>query len=59
MPVPFGSMPGSPIDAETLLDFFETLGDLTKRKFLDERMVWNEFSIAVRCYWRALAPHAE
>ena len=44
--------------AETLLDFFETLGDLTKRKFLDQRMVWHEFSIPLRCYWPALLPYA-
>ncbi|MHB1832380.1 MAG: DUF4760 domain-containing protein [Acidiferrobacteraceae bacterium] len=44
-------------DQETVLDFFETIGYLMRRKLIDRHLVLSEFSIPVQCYWNALAPY--
>lgn len=41
-------------DAETLLDFFELLGHLARRGLVDRKLVQNNFSIAILCYWTRL-----
>jgi len=43
-------------DGEAVLDFFETVGHLTKKNSLDLDMVDNGFSLYLRYYWTALAP---
>jgi len=46
------SNPSSPSsDIEDVLDFFETLGLLVRRKALDEEMVWNTFYHWLHRYW--------
>ncbi len=42
--------------AETLMDFFEMLGHLVRRKLVDQKLAQNNFSIAVLCYWTGLEP---
>jgi hypothetical protein len=39
-------------DIEPILDFFETLGLLTRRKALDEEFVWSYFFYWFYGYWR-------
>jgi hypothetical protein len=41
---------------ETVLEFFESLGYLTKTGLLDERIVWNYFSFAIMGYCLAAKP---
>jgi hypothetical protein len=42
-----------PSDSE-VLDFFENIGHLTKRGYLDEKMVWNLFVWELSCYYKAV-----
>ncbi|MHB1950367.1 MAG: DUF4760 domain-containing protein [Acidiferrobacteraceae bacterium] len=44
-------------DMDEVLDFFETVGYLTRCEMLDQRLILNEFSIPVLCYWSALEPY--
>lgn len=48
-----------PQDAEEVLDFFETLGHLSKRKLIDQKLVQNTFSIPIRCYLIALETYIQ
>ena len=48
-----------PQDAETILDFFETLGHLSRRKLVDQELVQNNFSIPILCYWSALESYIQ
>jgi len=54
---------GGPPDswpADTLLDFFETMGHLAHRGLLDDdELLWNDFSMPVLCYWTALTTYVE
>lgn len=53
---------GGPPDAwlaDTLLDFFETMGHLAHRGLLDNELLWNDFSMSVLCYWNGLAGYVE
>jgi hypothetical protein len=48
----FHSNSGSPpSDIEDVLDFFETLGLLVRRKALDKEMVWHTFYYWMHRYW--------
>jgi hypothetical protein len=52
------SNPSSPSsDIEDVLDFFETLGLLVRRKALDEEMVWNTFYHWLHRYWLLCEPY--
>jgi len=43
--------PLKPNEAEALLDYFETVGELARRRVLDDEMLWNQLSLEIRCYW--------
>jgi hypothetical protein len=47
-----------PKDAETILGYFEKAGQLSRIKMLDEELIWNDLSVAVRCYWYGLGSYA-
>lgn len=44
---------------DSVLLFFETLGDLTHRKFLDKDLVWTTFGFDVCFYWYALRHYVQ
>ncbi len=49
------ALPGGPAtvneEADDLLDFFETIGLLAKRKIVDTTMVWSLFQYPLHGYW--------
>jgi hypothetical protein len=48
---------GIPLEAEPILDFFETMALLLRRGALDTEMVWHTFSYWIEGYNAALAFH--
>jgi hypothetical protein len=48
---------GISVEAEPILDFFETMALLLKRGALDEEMVWHTFYYWISHYYQALAPY--
>lgn len=42
---------------EPILDVLETVSDLHRRKWLDDGLIENSFSVPVRYWWRALESH--
>jgi hypothetical protein len=48
---------GSFVDAEDILDFFETIAMLVNRKKLDAELVWHTFSWWIHRYWVATQSH--
>lgn len=51
--------PGAVDLEDSLLVFYENLAILVRRRLLDTDLVWNTFSIDVRCYWLALKHYVE
>ena len=47
-----------PNEAETVLDYFETVGFYARNGLLDNDLLWNDLSDAVRCYWNQLGDYA-
>ena len=52
-------MKREPLEAEPILDFFETMGLLLRRKALDREMVAHTFSYWIERYYAALQPYIE
>jgi hypothetical protein len=48
-----GLLAGQPLEAEPILDFFETMALLLRRGALDEEIVWNTFFYWVDNYYEA------
>lgn len=48
---------GNPVEAEPILDFFETMALLLKRGALDKEMVWHTFFYWIDHYYSALEPY--
>jgi hypothetical protein len=48
---------GSFVDAEDILDFFETIAMLVNKKKLDAELVWHTFSWWIQRYWIATQGH--
>ena len=48
---------GKPLEAEPILDFFETMALLLRRKALDAEMVWHTFFYWIDNYYEALRPY--
>ncbi len=48
---------GDALEAERLLDFFETMALLLKRGALDPEMVWHTFFYWINHYYQALEPY--
>ena len=55
----FGLVAGHPIEAEPILDFFETMALLLTRGALDEEMVWHTFFYWIDHYYAALEPYIQ
>jgi hypothetical protein len=47
---------GNTLEAEPILDFFETMALLLRRGALDEEMVWHTFFYWIENYYQALLP---
>jgi hypothetical protein len=43
----------APTTVEDVIDFFEDLGAMLRKHWLDEDSVWNSFSVSCRYYWKA------
>jgi hypothetical protein len=52
-----GILNGDAIEAEPILDFFETMALLLRRKALDPEMVWHTFYYWIDHYYEALASY--
>jgi hypothetical protein len=50
---------GRPLEAEPILDFFETMALLLRRKALDAEMVWHTFYYWIDNYYEVLRPYIE
>lgn len=48
---------GIPLEAEPILDFFETMALLLRRGALDTEMVWHTFYYWIEHYYQALEPY--
>ena len=48
-----------PSEAETILDYFETVGFYARNGMLDNDLLWNDLSDAVRCYWYGMRDYAQ
>jgi hypothetical protein len=44
----------APYDIESILDHLESVALYAHREMLDQDLVWNDFSYAIRCYWHEL-----
>jgi hypothetical protein len=42
-----------PTVVEDVIDFFEDLGGMLRKHWLDDESVWNSFSVSCRHYWKA------
>ena len=48
---------GKPLEAEPILDFFETMALLLRKKALDPEMVWHTFFYWIDNYYEVLLPY--
>jgi len=50
---------GNALETEPILDFFETMALLLRRKALDPEMVWHTFYYWIEGYYAAASPHIQ